>query len=84
MAFPTTFTNATDTVTEIVAAHLNNLETKVGIDTSADPASLDYKINNLIPSQTGNAGKFLKTDGSTLLFSAVAAGVDMIEVQVFN
>ena len=47
MAFPTTFTNAQDIITEILAEHLNALETKVGVDGSADPNSLDYKINNL-------------------------------------
>ncbi len=50
MSFPTTFTNAQDTVTEIVAKHINNLETKVGIDDSADPNSLDYKVNNPVAS----------------------------------
>ena len=44
MAFPTTFTNAQDTITEIVAAHINNLETKVGVDGSLDTNSLDYKV----------------------------------------
>ena len=46
MAFPTTFTNAQDTVTEIVAAHINNLETKVGIDNSLDTNSLDYMVRH--------------------------------------
>lgn len=46
MAFPTTLTTAVDGVTEIVAAHLNNLETKVGIDSSAVVTSLDYLLKN--------------------------------------
>lgn len=46
MAFPTSKTNAVDTVTEIIAAQLNNLEDKVGIDNSTDANSLDYKVNN--------------------------------------
>jgi len=47
MAFPTALTNAVDGTTEIVAAHLNNLETKVGIDSSADTDSLDYRVATL-------------------------------------
>lgn len=46
MAFPTAKTNAVDNTTEIVAAHLNNLEDKVGIDNSTDPDSLDYQLKN--------------------------------------
>lgn len=39
-------------------------------------ASLQTQIDNLIPSQTGNAGKFLTTDGSTLAWADVAGGLD--------
>lgn len=46
MAFPTTKTNAQDNTTEIVAAHLNNLEDYVGITGSVDTASLTYKLGN--------------------------------------
>lgn len=38
-------------------------------------ASLQTQINNLIPSQTGNAGKFLTTNGSVLSWAAVAGGL---------
>lgn len=38
-------------------------------------ASLQTQINNLIPSQTGNAGKFLTTNGSSLSWAAVAGGL---------
>lgn len=38
-------------------------------------ASLQTQIDNLIPSQTGNAGKFLTTDGSVLSWSSVAGGL---------
>lgn len=44
MAFPQSLTIATDGVTEIVAAHLNNLEAKVGVDNSAVSTSLDYMV----------------------------------------
>lgn len=42
MAFPTALTNAVDDTTDVIAAHLNNLEAKVGIDASAVVSSLDY------------------------------------------
>lgn len=38
-------------------------------------ASLQTQINNLIPSQTGNAGKFLTTNGSVLSWADVAGGL---------
>jgi hypothetical protein len=43
-AFPENLTNAVDGVTEIVSAHLNNLEAKVGVDNSTVPTSLDYLV----------------------------------------
>jgi hypothetical protein len=38
-------------------------------------ASLQTQIDNLIPSQTGNAGKFLTTDGTDLSWASVAGGL---------
>lgn len=38
-------------------------------------ASLQTQIDNLIPSQTGNAGKFLTTNGSALAWAQVAGGL---------
>ncbi len=38
--------------------------------------SLQTQINNLIPSQTGNAGKYLTTNGSVLSWGDVAGGLD--------
>jgi hypothetical protein len=38
-------------------------------------ASLQTQIDNLIPSQTGNSGKFLTTDGSDLSWASVAGGL---------
>jgi hypothetical protein len=46
MSFPTDKTVAVDGTTVIVAAHLNNLEDKVGITGSADTNSLDYQAKN--------------------------------------
>ena len=45
-AFPSTLTNAVDGVTEMVAAHLNNLEAKVGVDNSSVATSLDYMLRH--------------------------------------
>ena len=39
-------------------------------------AALQTQIDNLIPSQTGNAGKFLTTNGSILSWADVAGGLD--------
>jgi hypothetical protein len=38
-------------------------------------ASLQTQINNLIPSQTGNAGKYLTTNGTVVSWSSVAGGL---------
>lgn len=38
-------------------------------------ASLQTQIDNLIPSQTGNAGKFLTTDGTNTSWADVAGGL---------
>jgi hypothetical protein len=38
-------------------------------------ASLQTQINNLIPSQTGNAGKYLTTNGTAVSWSSVAGGL---------
>jgi hypothetical protein len=37
-------------------------------------ASLQTEIDNLIPSQTGNSGKYLTTNGTTLSWASVAGG----------
>lgn len=37
-------------------------------------ASLQTQINNIYPSQTGNAGKFLQTNGSAVSWASIAAG----------
>ena len=42
--FPTALTGATDNVTDVLAKHLNNLEAKVGIDSSAVTNSIDYLL----------------------------------------
>ena len=61
MSFPSMLTGAIDGVTEIEAAHLNNLEAKVGVDNSLAPSSLDYKLRNassVDPGHKHTAGAF--------------------------
>jgi len=54
--FPTAKTEAVDNVTDVLAKHINNLEDKVGIDSSADTSSLDYKVNNIPDWTAASAG----------------------------
>lgn len=47
MAFPTDLTNAQDSVTDVLAAHLNAVEAKLGVDGSAVTTSHDYKLGEV-------------------------------------
>lgn len=47
MAFPTSLTSAVDGTTTVLAAHLNNVEAKIGIDGSAVTTSFDYKLGGV-------------------------------------
>ena len=62
MAFPTTLTNAQDGVTDALAEHVNNLEAKVGVDSSAVTTSHDYKLSEV----TGTDKAVGKTATQTL------------------
>ena len=59
MAFPTDLTSVVDHVTEIIAAHLNNLEAKVGVDASAVVTSLDYLLKNTASVDPGHKHSLL-------------------------
>jgi predicted small secreted protein len=77
--FPVVLTNAVDgsppTGTEILAKHLNNLETKVGIDASAVVTSLDYLIKNAASIDPGHKhSKLWASDGSPEAVTVDAAG----------
>lgn len=48
MSYPNAFTAAVDGVTIVAAALINQLETKVGVNNSTDPNSLEYKINHFL------------------------------------
>lgn len=54
MAFPTDLTNAVDGTTEIIAAHLNSLEAKVGINDSVVTSTLDYLVKNVLSVDPGH------------------------------
>lgn len=57
MAFPTDLTNAVDGLTNVLAAHINNLEAKIGIDNSAVITSLDYLVKTAVdPGHTHTTG----------------------------
>lgn len=76
MSFPTELSNAVDGVTEIVAAHLNHLEAKVGTDNSTVVTSLDYLLKNagsIDPGHKHTAGALSGGNDGEVFFKA--AGV---------
>jgi hypothetical protein len=75
MAFPQTLTNAVDKQTPILAAHLNNLEAKVGVDGSTVPTSLDYLIKHPSSLEPGHKHyKLWSADGSSAALITDNAG----------
>ena len=77
--FPIALTNAVDgppgTGTEILAKHLNNLEVKVGIDTTGVTTSLDYLLKNAASIEPGHKHNFLWfPDGSAQALIVGATG----------
>jgi hypothetical protein len=76
MSFPAELSNAIDGVTEVVAAHLNNLEAKVGIDNSAVATSLDYLLKNassIDPGHQHTAGAFSGGNDGEVFYKAAGA-----------
>jgi len=70
--FPTDLSAVTDNVDDVLAAHLNNLEAKIGIDESAVVTSLDYyRAFNWNPI----TGTFTYASATTINISAGGAGV---------
>jgi hypothetical protein len=68
MAFPTDLTNAVDNETDVLAAHINNVEATIGITGSAVEASHDYRIAQLeacgnIPAAASSAEIDAGTEG---------------------
>ena len=68
--------NAGEVVSESTAQQINQIQRTAGTGSTSQEvlntlATLQSTINNLIPSQTGNNGKFLTTDGSVLSWETV-------------
>ena len=76
MAFPTDLTNAVDDITDAKAEQLNNLEAKVGIDSSTVKKSHDYKLSGV--SDTDKAASLTGTETLTnkTLTSPTTTGTD--------
>jgi len=73
MAFPTDLSNVVDNTDDVMAAHVNNIETKLGIDDSAVATSIDYLLKN--PSSSNPGHKHTLVDGATDLSKATGAEV---------
>jgi hypothetical protein len=87
--FPEVFSNVTPKLTEITADLINNIEHKIGIDSSEDVDSLDYGLRNPASEDPGHLhdhggllGRddddhtlYTKADG-TRAFTGPVAGVD--------
>lgn len=71
MPFPNSLTNAQDNVTDVLAAHLNAVEAKIGIDGSAVTTSHDYKLSGV----TGSDKAVSKTGTETLTNKTLTAPV---------
>ncbi len=75
MPFPSELTHAIDGVTEIIAAHLNNLEAKVGVDGSPVPTSLDYLLKSGASLNPGHKhSRLWAADGDPEAVTVDAAG----------
>lgn len=75
MAFPVELSNILPGVTEIIAAHINNLEAKVGIDNSAVATTLDYLLKNPASIDPGHKhSKLWASDGSATAMTVTATG----------
>lgn len=73
MDFPAALTSAVDGVTEIVAAHLNNLEDKVGVDGSEVTSSLDYLLkhsSSIDPGHKHTVGAFTALAAGDILYAS--------------
>jgi len=74
MAFPTSLTNAQDGVTDVLAAHINAVEAKIGIDSSAVTTSHDYKLSEVTSSDKAVGKTATQTLSNKTLTSPVLNG----------
>lgn len=75
MAFPTDLSAVADNINDVLAAHINALETKVGVDASAVATSLDYLLKNVLSVDPGHKHSELwASDGDPKALDVDAAG----------
>ena len=79
--FPTDLTNAVDGTTQVLAKHINNLEAKVGVDSSTVTTSLDYRVSKIEDDYVTLDDAFWATNQSLwgnnyLLFAEINGNVD--------
>jgi hypothetical protein len=72
-AIPSDISELTDN-TGIIPTDTNDLTNGAGFITSGDIPAIPSSIDDLSPSQSGNAGKYLKTDGTNATWEDVAGG----------
>jgi hypothetical protein len=77
MAYPDDFTYAIDGTTEIIAAHINNLEIKVGITGDTNPTSLDYRVAQLETAPPADVALLPGRAGGQYLRGGIASGEDL-------
>ncbi|MFA4904482.1 MAG: hypothetical protein WC600_17245 [Desulfobaccales bacterium] len=76
MAFPATLTNAQDGITDVMAAHLNALEAKVGIDGSLVTTSLDYLVKNPASDNPGHVHSIYAPVAQTMYIGTTAVPIN--------
>ena len=82
MAFPASKSNLTDNVDDVLADHINNLEEKVGVDSSAVATTLDYLLKNVASVDPGHKHSELwASDGDPQAIDVDAAGIMTMAVQ---
>ena len=59
MTFPTDLSAVTDNVDDVMAGHVNNVETKIGVDNSAVTTSQDFKIRKNLQANYVLNGNFI-------------------------
>ena len=75
-----TATRAQESTTARAYAIGDRIELRVTAAGIADATNID----NIVPSQSGNSGKFLKTDGTNVSFAAVTQAFGLQSQQVFT
>ncbi len=75
-----TATRAQESTTARAYAIGDRIELRVTAAGIADATNID----NIVPSQSGNSGKFLKTDGTNVSFAAVTQSFGLQSQQVFT